>query len=93
MKARLDIAADNRATFSLDGAPPAQLTDTRSQGGGLLGKTAGIITSPDAVRANANRLSIKLIPYDGRLVGRVLASAERPGTTLPYVISLNRAGA
>ena len=52
------------------------------------GQTSRIIAAPDAVRANAHHLAIKLIPYEGRLVGGVLASAERPGTILPYVISL-----
>jgi CubicO group peptidase (beta-lactamase class C family) len=92
MKAVLEIAGDDHVAFSLDGDAPVQLSEVRSQGGGLLGKATGTITAPDAVRAKANRLALKLIPYEGRLVGRVLASAERPGTTLPYVISLTRDG-
>jgi CubicO group peptidase (beta-lactamase class C family) len=91
MQAVLEFAADNQVTLALDGDPPAPLTAIRSQAGGVVGKTTGTITAPDAVRAKANRLAIKLIPYAGKLVGRVLASAARPGTVLPYVISLSHA--
>jgi hypothetical protein len=49
-----------------------------------------VIESPDAIRNEATNLSLKLIPQDGKLVGRILAVAKAPGTSLPYVLILNR---
>jgi hypothetical protein len=41
-------------------------------------------------RTDSTNLALKLVPHEGRLVGRVLATAEKPGTMLPYVLSLVR---
>ena len=76
------------ATFSLDGGQPERLSNLLSQQGGLVGNTVGKITAAEAVRTQGTNLALKLIPYESRLVGRVLATAEKPGTTLPYVLSL-----
>jgi len=54
------------------------------------GKTVGKIDSPDAIRNDATSLTLKLLPPDGKLVGRVLATAKTPGTLLPYVLTFNR---
>jgi len=47
----------------------------------------------DALRNDATNLALKLTPQEGKLVGRILASAKKPGTLIPYVLSLNRKAA
>ena len=64
----------------------------QSEGTALTGRTVGTIESIDALRNKATNLALKLTPQDGKLVGRILASAKKPGTLLPYVLTLNRAG-
>jgi hypothetical protein len=61
-----------------------------SQQGGLVGNTVGKVTAAEAVRTHATHLALKLIPHEGRLIGRVLATPEKPDTMLPYVLSLVR---
>jgi hypothetical protein len=54
----------------------------------------GFIDSADALRTGAKTLKIKLLPHEGKLVGRILATAGDPSVknvTLPYVITMNRA--
>ena len=51
-----------------------------------------MIESPDAIRTGAKTLSLKLIPHEGMLVGRILAT-DSETVMLPYVLSLNRASA
>jgi hypothetical protein len=62
----------------------------QSEGTALTGKTVGMIESVDALRNEATNLTLKLTPQDGKLAGRILASAKNPGTLLPYVLTLNR---
>jgi CubicO group peptidase (beta-lactamase class C family) len=88
MQSALEIASDHDATFSLDGGPPERIFNLLSRQGGLVGNTVGKITAAEAVRTQGTNLALKLIRYESRLVGRVLATAEKPGTTLPYVLSL-----
>jgi len=92
MRCALEIASDHDTTFSLDGGLPERVLNLLSQQGGLVGKTVGKITAAEAVRTQSNNLALKLVPHEGRLVGRALATAERPGTMLPYVLSLVRTG-
>lgn len=58
------------------------------------GTSVGLIESADAIRHEAKTLKIKLIPHEGKLVGRILAEAGKPGSMpsamLPYVLTLNR---
>jgi CubicO group peptidase (beta-lactamase class C family) len=90
MRPALEIASDHDATFSLAGGLPERMSNLLSQQGGLVGNTVGKITAAEAVRTHGTNLALKLIPYESRLVGRVLATAEKPGTMLPYVLSLVR---
>ena len=62
----------------------------QSEGDAFTGKTVGVIQSRDAIRDEATNLSFKLFPHDGKLVGRILATAKNPGTLLPYVLTLSR---
>jgi hypothetical protein len=82
------IGLDQAVGEYFDGLAPRGL---QSQDDGLPGKTTGVLTAPEAVRANANRLALELLPHQGRLVGRILATAERPGTMLPFILALRRA--
>ena len=59
----------------------------QSEGTVLTGRTVGTIESMDALRNEATDLTMKLTPQDGKLVGRILASAKNPGTLLPYVLT------
>jgi hypothetical protein len=90
MQSALEIVSDDDATFSLDGGQPERVSNLVSQQGGLVGNTVGKVAAAEAVRTHATQLALKLIPHESRLVGRVLATAEKPGTMLPYVISLVR---
>jgi uncharacterized protein (UPF0210 family) len=66
----------------------------QSEGMGFTGTSTGLIESADAVRNQAKTLKIKLIPYEGKLVGRVIAVGGKlggmPSVMLPYVLTLNR---
>jgi hypothetical protein len=90
MRSALESASGHDATFSLDGDPPERISNLLSQQGGLIGNTVGKITAAEAVRTHSTNLALKLIPHENRLVGRVIATAEQPGTMLPYMLSLVR---
>lgn len=90
MRVKLEIASSETATLALGDKPPEKITDAQSEGSAFTGKTVGAIESPDAIRNAATTLSLKLIPQDARLVGRILASAKSPGTSIPYVLTLSR---
>jgi hypothetical protein len=62
------------------------------EGVGFTGTSTGLIESPDVVRTGANALTLKLIPHEGMLVGRILATDSKT-VVLPYILSLNRAPA
>ncbi len=90
MRARLEIKSSDTATLALGDNPAQRIEEMQSEGAALTGKTVGTIDSTDAFRNAATNLALKLILQDGKLVGRILASAKNPGTLLPYVLSLNR---
>ena len=46
-------------------------------GVGFAGASTGVIESADAIRAGAKTLSLKLIPHEGKLVGRILATDSK----------------
>jgi hypothetical protein len=62
------------------------------EGVGCTGASNGEIESPDARRTGAKTLSLKLIPHEGMLVGRILATDSKT-VMLPYVLGLKRAHA
>lgn len=90
MRSALEITSDHDVTFSLDGGLPERMSNLLSQQGDLVGNTVGKITATEAVRTHSTNLAVKLVLHETKLVGRVLATAEKPGTMLPYVLSLVR---
>jgi hypothetical protein len=90
MRVELEIKSSDAATLVLGDKPPERIGEMQSEGTALIGRTVGMIQSPDAIRNQATDLSLKLMHQDGKLVGRILASAKAPGTLLPYVLRLNR---
>ena len=93
MPVRLNIESSDSASFALGDKPAEQINRMQWEGVALIGTSAGLIESDDAIRTAARTLKIKLIPHEGRLVGRVLAIAGDPNfknATLPYVLTLNR---
>jgi hypothetical protein len=65
----------------------------QSQGPGFEGMSTGLIESDDAAAFGVRQLVVKLIPQDGKLVGRVTAQGVKPGLVLanvPYVLTLDK---
>jgi len=91
-RVKLEITSSDQATLTLPDKPAEKIVEMQSEGTALTGRTVGTIESIDALRNKATNLALKLTPQDGKLVGRILASAKKPGTLLPYVLTLNRAG-
>lgn len=92
MQVRLNIESSNSATLQLDDKPAEEITEMHSEGVAFTGASTGLIDSSDVRRTGAKTLKLKLIPYEGMLVGRLLATDSKT-VTLPYVLSLNRAPA
>ena len=92
MQVGLNIESSDSATLKLDGKPAEKITEMYSEGVAFTGVSAGLIDSFDARRTGAKMLKIKLVPYEGMLVGRILVT-DLKTVTLPYVLSLNRAPA
>jgi len=92
MQVRLRIESSDAATLQLGDEPEEKITEMHLEGVGLTGASTGVIESPDARRTGAKTLSLKLIPHEGMLVGRILATDSKT-VTLPYILSLNRAPA
>jgi hypothetical protein len=89
MQVRLKIESSDSATLQLDDKPAEKITEMHLEGVGFTGASNGVIESPDARRTGAKALSLKLIPHEGMLVGRILATDSKT-VMLPYVLSLNR---
>lgn len=89
MQVRLNIESSDSATLQLNDKPAEKITDMHLDGIGCTDASTGVIESADAIRAGAKTLSLKLIPHEGKLVGRILATDSKT-STLPYVLSLNR---
>ncbi len=65
----------------------------QSQGPGAEGMSTGLIESDDAAAFRVRKLVVKLIPRDGKLVGRVIARGVKSGlvlANLPYVLTRTR---
>lgn len=92
MKVRLNIESSNSATLQLGEKTAEKITEMHLEGVGFTGTSTGLIESPDAIRAGAKTLHLKLIPHDGMLVGRILATNSKT-VMLPYVLSLSRISA
>jgi hypothetical protein len=93
MHVRLNIESGDSASFAIGDKPAEQISGMQSEGVAFTGTSTGLIESADAIRTAARTLKIKLIPNEGRLVGRVLAMAGDPNfknATLPYVLTLSR---
>jgi hypothetical protein len=92
MQVRLNIESSDSATLQLDEKPAEKITEMHLEGAGFTGASTGLIESPDTLRAGAKTLSLKLIPHEGMLVGRILATDSKT-VMLPYVLSLDRMSA
>jgi CubicO group peptidase (beta-lactamase class C family) len=92
MQVRLTIESADSAALELDGKSAEKITQMHSEGAAFTGMSTGSIDSADVRRTAPNALKLKLIPYEGMLVGRILATDFKT-VTLPYVLSLNRAPA
>jgi CubicO group peptidase (beta-lactamase class C family) len=90
MRARLEVQSGDSATLCLGDKPAEKISEMQAEGTAFTGNTAGVIESSDAIRNEATMLALKLMPQDGKLVGRILATAKTPGTLLPYVLTLNK---
>ena len=94
MPVSLNIESSDSATLVLGDKPAERITGMQSEGVAFTGVSTGFIDSSDAIRTGAKTLKIKLMPYEGKLVGRVLATSGNPNiknVMLPYVLTLNRA--
>ncbi|HEY6490598.1 MAG: hypothetical protein WCC26_13995 [Terracidiphilus sp.] len=89
MQVRLKIDSSDSAALQLDDKPAEKITAMHLEGVGFTGASNGVIESPDARRSGAKTLSLKLIPHEGMLVGRILATDSKT-VMLPYVLSLKR---
>jgi hypothetical protein len=76
--------------LALGHEPAEKLSEIRAEGAGFTGKAVAVIESPDAIRSEATNLSLKLMPHDGMLMGRILAKSKDGGTVLPYVLTLSK---
>jgi CubicO group peptidase (beta-lactamase class C family) len=92
MQVRLNLESTDSATLQLDEKPAEKITELHLEGAGFTGASNGLIESSDAIRAGAKTLSLKLIPREGRLLGRILATDSKT-VMLPYVLSLDRMSA
>jgi CubicO group peptidase (beta-lactamase class C family) len=92
MQVRLKIESSDSATLQLGEKPAEKITEMHLEGVGFTGASTGLIESPDGLRTGAKTLNLKLIPREGMLVGRILAT-DSETVTLPYILSLNRSAA
>jgi len=93
MSVQLNIESNEIATLSLASNRAEEITELRSEGEAFTGLSTGRIDAPDALRTGAKTLQIKLLPHEGRLVGRVFAIAGDPNVKnvrLPFVLTLSR---
>lgn len=94
MRVALQITSSNSVTLALGDQPARNVTDMHSAEAAFEGASTGLIDAADAIRSRATTLNVKLIPHQGRLLGRLLATGGNPDTMnsmLPYVVTLGRA--
>ena len=90
---QLNVMSNKEASLAIGAGAAAPITALHAEGIAMAGLSTGHILSPDALRAGATALQIKLLPQHGRLVGRIFAVAGDPSyrnVTLPYVLTLSR---
>ncbi len=93
MHVRLEIRSSTSATLALGEKAAEQISEMQLEGPGFTGTSMGLIESADATAYGVRKLAIKLIPQEGKLLGRVTARGTKPGmliANLPYVLTLNR---
>lgn len=90
IQVRLNIESSDSAMLQLGEEPSGKITEMHLEGAGFTGTSMGLVESPDARRNAADTLKLKLIPHEGMLVGRILATDSKT-VMLPYILSLNRA--
>lgn len=93
MRINLQVNSSTSATFGLGDKPAEEISEMQSEGPGFSGTSKGLIECSDALAYGVRRLFFKLVPQEGKLVGRVMARGTKPGlvlANLPYVLSLNR---
>jgi hypothetical protein len=90
MQVQLHIESSDSATLRLDDKPAEKINEMHLDGLGFRGASTGVIESADVIRTGAKTLGLKLIPHEGMLVDRILATDSKTAM-LPYVLSLNRA--
>ena len=90
MQVRLEAKSGDSAVLALGHERAEKISDIRAEGNAFTGKAVAVIESPDAIRSEATKLSLKLIAQNDKVVGRILASDG--GTALPYVLALSRLG-
>lgn len=91
---RFRMDADGSATLGLSDGSPKPVRNMRGEVPGFEGTTSGLVECRDADAFGVRTLVLKLVPHEGRLVGRVTAQGARPGMLLaniPYVVTLERA--
>lgn len=90
---RLQVDSSSSATLELGKAPAEKILQMQAQGPGVEGMSTGLIEADHAAAFGVRKLVVKLIPQDGKLVGRVTARGVRPGlllANLPYVLNLDK---
>jgi CubicO group peptidase (beta-lactamase class C family) len=92
MKIHLEISTSSGATLELANGAISKIFDLELQGSAVIGRTTVAVDAADALRSGANAVSLKLLPYNGGLSGRLLAGASSPGTlvTIPFTVTLQR---
>jgi CubicO group peptidase (beta-lactamase class C family) len=90
---RLQVDSSASATMALGNGPAVKILQMQSQGRGVEGMSTGLIDSSDVAAFGIRNLVVKLIPQDGKLLGRVSARGAKPGlgfANLPYVLTLDK---
>lgn len=93
MRVRLEVTSGDSAALAFGHERAENLSDIRAEGNAFTGKAVGVIDSPDAIRSEATSLSLKLLPQNGKLIGRILATSNDGGTALPYIPDAKQASA
>ena len=90
---RFWMREDGTATFALSDRQPEPLKNIQGRLPGFEGTTSGLIDCDYAADFGVRKLMVHLVPDGGRLIGRVIASGQRPGllvANIPYVLTLDR---
>ena len=88
----LSVSSNEAVTLRLGLSATQRLAELRAEGRALLGKTGGTIHSPDSALTDRS-LALKVVPSEGKLVGRINALNQTLDheSNVPYVLNLSRA--